>query len=135
MISGSCLCGDVRYEYSGAVGTITVCHCSDCRKAQGTSNVIAAPVAAAQLRWLSGVESIAEYESSPGKKRAFCRQCGAPLYSRRDDAPALLRLRMGTVDTLTDLMPAAHIFAANVPGWAQLDDALPRYDTLEPGRP
>ena len=78
MIHGSCLCGGVRYKYGGAFGTITVCHCSDCRKAQGSSTVIAAPVDVVSFRWLAGQELITEYESSPGKKRAFCRQCGTP---------------------------------------------------------
>ena len=134
MIRGSCLCGGVRYEYGGAFGTITVCHCSDCRKAQGSSTVIAAPVDVAAFRWLSGQDLIAEFESSPGKKRAFCRHCGAPLYSRKDDMPGVLRLRMGTIDTPTDAKPVAHIFATNLPAWAAMDDDLPRYEKLEPTR-
>lgn len=134
MINGSCLCGEVRYEYEGDFGTITVCHCSDCRKAQGSTTVVAAPVDAAGFRWTSGQQLITEYESSPGKKRAFCRQCGAPLYSRRDDLPGVLRLRMGSIDTPTGAKPEAHIFAANLPAWAAMDDALPRYEKLETAR-
>lgn len=134
MITGSCLCGAVRYEYGGEFGTITVCHCSDCRKAQGSASVVAAPVEADKFHWTQGRDMISEYESSPGKKRAFCRQCGAPLYSRKDDSPGVLRLRMGTIDTPTDARPAAHIFAANLPAWAAMDDALPRYERHEPGR-
>lgn len=134
MIEGSCLCGAVHYKYSGDFGTITVCHCSDCRKAQGSVSVVAAPADATQLRFTRGQELIHEYESSPGKKRAFCSRCGAPLYSRKDDLPGVLRLRMGTVDTPTDAKPVAHIFAANLPPWAAMDDALPRYERHEPGR-
>lgn len=134
MIEGSCQCRGVRYQYSGEFGTITVCHCSDCRKAQGTSNVTAAPVDVDAFRWLSGQELITEFESSPGKKRAFCRCCGSPLYSRKDDMPGILRLRMGTIDTPTDAAPVAHIFATNLPPWAAMDDNLPRYEKLEPQR-
>lgn len=134
MIRGSCLCRGVQYEYAGEFGTITVCHCSDCRKAQGSSTVIAAPVDTASFRWLSGRELIAEYESSPGKKRAFCRQCGAPLYSRKDAQPEILRLRMGAIDTPTEAKPVAHIFAMNLPPWAAMDDELPRYEEPEPSR-
>lgn len=133
MIQGTCICGGVHYEYTGGFGTITVCHCSDCRKAQGTSSVVAAPVNTAQFRWTRGQELIAEYESSPGKKRAFCSRCGAPLYSRRDEAPEVLRLRMGTIDTPTDAAPVAHIFAADLPAWAALEDDWPRYERHEPG--
>lgn len=133
-LEGSCLCGAVRYRYSGAFGTITVCHCIDCRKAQGGRGVIAAPADADAFAWLSGQDAIAEFESSLGKKRAFCRHCGTPLYSRRDDAPAVLRLRMGSLDTPTDARPAAHIFVHDLPGWAAPDDGLPRYPRHEPGR-
>jgi len=134
MIYGSCLCGGVQYEYTGGFGTITICHCTDCRKAQGSSNVVAAPVDANALRWTQGRDLIAEYESSLGKMRAFCRHCGAPLYSRKDSLPDVLRLRMGTIDTPTDARPVAHIFATNLPVWAAMDDDLPRYEKLEPDR-
>jgi hypothetical protein len=133
MIEGSCLCGGVHYEYAGGFGTITVCHCSDCRKAQGSISV-AAPVDAAQLRWTRGKELLREYESSPGKKRAFCSHCGSPMYSRRDGEPGVLRLRMGTIDTPVQATPVAHIFTAGLPPWAALDDDLPRYERLEPER-
>ncbi|HYD96594.1 MAG TPA: GFA family protein [Noviherbaspirillum sp.] len=134
MTRGSCLCGAVRYEYDGPFGTITVCRCSDCRKAQGSASVIAAPVDVAAFRWTGGQDLIAEYESSPGKKRAFCRNCGTPLYSRRDEQPQVLRLRMGTIDSETAARPSAHIFVANLPPWAQMDDDLPGYERLEPER-
>jgi hypothetical protein len=134
MMQGSCMCGGVRYEYEGAFGTITVCHCSDCRKAQGGGGVIAAPVEKEKFRWTQGEDLIQEYESSPGKKRAFCRSCGTPLYSRRDAEPAVLRLRMGSLDSEVDATPAAHIFTLDVPEWAAINDNLPHYDTHEPGR-
>lgn len=134
MIQGSCMCGAVKYEYTGDFGTITICHCSDCRKAQGSSAVVAAPVDASKFRWTQGEELITEYESSPGKKRAFCKRCGSPLYSRRDREPRLLRLRMGSIDTPVEATPVAHIYVSDLPPWAELDDDLPRYDTLEPGR-
>lgn len=133
-IAGSCKCGAVQFTYDGAVGTVTVCHCADCRKLQGGAGVVAAPLASSALTWRSGRELITEYESSPGKKRAFCSRCGTPLYSRRDDAPQVLRLRMGSIDTATDVVPVAHIFCTDLPAWASLDDDLPRYPRHEPGR-
>jgi hypothetical protein len=134
MIKGSCLCGAVKYEYAGDFGTITICHCSDCRKAQGGGGVVAAPVDVSAFRWTQGGELITEYASSPGKKRAFCSRCGSPLYSRKEGLPHVLRLRMGSIDTPVEATPAAHIYAADLPPWAELDDELPRYDTVEPGR-
>lgn len=133
-IHGSCKCQAVCFEYDGEFGVITVCHCADCRKLQGSTAVVAAPANGNQLRWLAGQDRITEYESSPGKKRAFCSCCGTPLYSRRDDLPGVVRLRMGCLDTPTDAVPQAHIFCQQLPAWAALDDALPRYVRHEPGR-
>lgn len=137
MINGSCHCRTITFTCSALdhdTGTITVCHCTDCRKLQGGAGVIAAPVPSASLTWTSGREAITEFESSPGKKRAFCRCCGTPLYSRRDAAPHTIRLRMGTIDSLTVARPAAHIFCAALPGWDPLGLDLPCHDRYEPGR-
>lgn len=134
MISGSCKCRAVQYEYDGDFGVITICHCADCRKLQGGGGVLAAPAQSQLFRWISGRESITEYESSPGKMRAFCRQCGTPLYSRRVSAPQVLRLRMGSIDSPITDMPVAHIFCTDLPPWATLDDDWPRYARHEPGR-
>ena len=35
--TGSCLCGQVRYQVSGDFGSRTICHCKNCRKASGSS--------------------------------------------------------------------------------------------------
>ncbi|KND04402.1 glutathione-dependent formaldehyde-activating GFA [Spizellomyces punctatus DAOM BR117] len=112
---------------------MTVCHCGSCRKAQGHS-CVAVVVDATLFKWTHGQKCIREFESTIGKKRAFCERCGTPLYSRRDDLPTVLRLRMGTVDTPTDATPVAHIYATDVPAWAALDDDIPRYSELEPSR-
>jgi hypothetical protein len=37
MLRGSCLCGGVRYEISGALSKALNCHCSMCRKAHGAA--------------------------------------------------------------------------------------------------
>lgn len=132
---GSCLCGGVRYEVAGAIGPATLCHCAACRKAQGSAYVAAAPVAAADFRLLAGEDLLTAYASSPGKHRVFCRRCGSPLYSRKDDRPETLRLRLGTLDTPLGARPAAHIWVSDMADWDRIDDDLPRYPRYEPTRP
>jgi len=39
MINGRCLCGKVSYQYQGEIEEIALCHCSQCRKAQGSASV------------------------------------------------------------------------------------------------
>ncbi len=33
MVSGSCLCGGVRFRIEGGLAPTQVCHCGQCRKA------------------------------------------------------------------------------------------------------
>jgi hypothetical protein len=70
---------------------------------------------------------LTEYESSPGKVRAFCRRCGSPVYSRRDALPETLRLRIGLLDEPVASRPAAHFCVASKAGWWPIDDGLPQF--------
>jgi hypothetical protein len=134
MLTGRCLCGEVRYEIQGDIGPIVLCHCSQCRRAQGSAFGANAEVGARDFAVVAGATNIKEFESSPGKRRAFCGVCGSPLYSRRDDRRDVIRLRVGTLETETASRPSAHIYATSKADWFEIHDALPRYERLEPGR-
>lgn len=136
-LTGGCLCGGVRYRYEGelggALGAITRCHCIKCRKAQGGAASVA-PASAEALMFTEGRSLVREYESSPGKFRAFCERCGSPLYSRRAELPEVVRLRLGALDDApADLRIEAHIFFDDRATWEDDEDA-PRYPAHEPSR-
>ena len=131
---GSCLCGGVRFEVVGEIGTLTLCHCSQCRKAQGSAFAAAAPVRSADFHLLSGEDLLQAYESSPGKQRVFCRRCGSPVLSRRAADPQWLRIHAGLLDTPLGRRADAHIFCADRADWDDRIDDLPRHDGIEPTR-
>lgn len=136
-LTGGCLCGAVRYRYAGPVGgdlgQVTVCHCEQCRKAHGYAAAVA-PILAEGFTLVAGEAEIRRFESSPGKNRVFCGTCGGPLFSERP-GDGRLRLRMGSLDAAPDqLKVQAHIFTADLPAWADLDDEPPRYPRFEPSR-
>ena len=87
MLTGGCLCGAVRFEIDGALGPITCCHCSLCRRASGSAFVAAASVDAGYFRVVKGQDALGEYESSPQNRRAFCTRCGSQLFGRHDAYP------------------------------------------------
>lgn len=135
VLQGGCLCGAVRYEIAaGGLGAIVLCHCSQCRKAQGSAFAANAPVRTADFRLLAGTDALRAYASSPSKWRSFCGRCGSPIHSRRDGAPEWVRLRIGTLDTPITARPAAHIHVASKAAWWPIQDALPQHPGLEPGR-
>jgi hypothetical protein len=128
MLSGSCLCGGIRYEIDAALGPVTNCHCSRCRKASGAAFASNASVPAASFRFVAGAELLKEWESSPGVRRCFCGRCGSPILKRHDARPETLRLRLGTLDTDPGVKPSRHIFVGSKAPWVEITDGLP---TLE----
>ncbi len=132
MHSGSCLCGGVRYEVRGELGSIVLCHCRKCRKATGSAFNAVAPVARKDLHLLAGQDALAEFESSPGVHRVFCGRCGSPLYSRRDAMPDMLRLRLGTLDTPVEGKPSRHIFTAHKAEWFDILDGAQQFPEQAP---
>jgi hypothetical protein len=135
MITGSCLCGTIRYEIRGELGPIVLCHCTQCRKAQGSAFASNTAVKATDFVIVAGAEALAAYESSPGKKRHFCRRCGSPIISTRDAVPGVVRVRIGTLDSPVETPPSAHIFVEFKAAWDEIRDGRPQYAGLEPSRP
>lgn len=129
--TGHCLCGEVRFRYAGPIGPLALCHCSQCRRAQGSAFSASAPVQVVHFQWTGGQSLIREFESRPGKFRAFCSQCGSALYSRVDAIPGLLRLRVGLINEALGKAPAAHVFVGSKADWFEITDAIPRYPKLE----
>jgi hypothetical protein len=128
MSTGRCLCGGVTFSLNAALAPIQICHCTQCRKAQGGPFATNAPVATADFQLHSGADLLAEYESSLGKRRFFCRQCGSPIYSKLDSLPNVVRIRAGLLDEPLKAELAFHIFAASKCSWMTINDELPKYE-------
>lgn len=134
MYQGGCLCGAVRFELHGGIENIVCCHCSRCRKAQGSAFATNGVVKAAEFRFVTGEALLRGYESSPGQTKYFCGQCGSPIFSRNINRPAELRIRLGVIDSDIEERPAAHIFVGSKASWEQICGDLPQFDEYEPSR-
>ena len=130
MLKGSCLCNAIQYEIDGELGPIVMCHCSKCRKANGTAYATNAAFNKADFRFVTGADMTAEFESTPGVFRVFCRNCGSPLYSRRPAIPDMLRLRIGTLDTPLEAKPSVHVYVGSKAEWDDICDSLPQFEAL-----
>lgn len=131
--AGGCLCGGVRYDVTGPLAPVQLCHCGQCRKAQGSAFGANMPVASAAFRLVQGEDLLREFRASPGKRRVFCGTCGSPIFSQRDDAQETLRLRAGTLDDGADMALGFHIQTASKAAWWTIDDGRPAYDGAAPG--
>ncbi len=132
MFEGSCLCGGIRYRLTAEPGAFGYCHCASCRKAGGSGHSANAPVAREHFHLVQGEDLIREYESSPGKFRAFCSHCGSPMYAYLSAAPDMLRLRLGSLDTPFLRQPLAHTWVSDKAPWEPIVDDIPQFDTFAP---
>ncbi len=134
MYKGSCLCGKVTFEIDGKIDSIVYCHCSLCRKAQGSAFATNGVVKRKDFHFLQGEEKLSVYESSPGHHKHFCKHCGSPIMSSSDQTPAQIRIRLGTIESSIRERPEAHIFASSKANWDTIEDDLPQYPGYEPKR-
>lgn len=128
MISGQCLCGGVRYSISGPPIRMVYCHCSLCRRSSGSSFGTSAVCRASDFSVVCGPELLTSFESSPGYRRWFCSRCGSGLYGTMEEAPELVSVRCGTLDSDPLIRPTVHIHVADRAPWVEISDALERFD-------
>jgi len=126
MIRGSCLCGGIKYRITGRLFRALNCHCSMCRKAQGSAFRSRATVRAADLTLVQGEDLITFYESSPGTRRGFCRVCGSPILSKFEAYPDYYGLPLGALDDDPGVRPGLHVHVASKAPWFTITDDLPQ---------
>jgi hypothetical protein len=125
MIHGSCLCRRVKFQITGELSHARNCHCSMCRKAQGSAFRSRASVNAADFAWVEGKSLVAFYESSPGTHRGFCRICGSPVMTKFDHA-SYFGIPLGTLDDDPGVRPAIHVYVSSKAPWFTITDDLPQ---------
>lgn len=135
MHTGQCLCGAIRFTLGGDLAPVQVCHCVDCRRAQGTPFATNVPVRREDLAFTSDTGTLTAFESSPGKHRWFCSRCGSPLYSERTGLPGVVRLRAGLLDEPVALAIEGHAYWGSRCRWWQDGEHVPRHDGLIPAPP
>ena len=131
MLAGSCLCGSVAYEVDGAPGPIVHCHCRTCRKAHGSVFSTVTNVPRDRFRWTRGENLLKGFESSPGKIRYFCSQCGSQIVAERAGTGTIL-LRMGCLDTEITERPKLHIWRSDGALWFDPKNQLPEWQEGAP---
>jgi hypothetical protein len=124
--TGGCLCGQVRYEVSGSLRGVLICHCGQCRKHHGhAAAYTSAPEERVRLLERSG---LAWYRSSEKAERGFCRNCGSSLFWR-PLGKHTLSITAGSLDDGAGISCSAHVFTASKGDYYDIpEDGLRRYE-------
>jgi hypothetical protein len=119
---GSCFCGAVEIEVTGAPEAMGYCHCASCRSWSG------GPVNAFSL-WkpeavvvTKGRPMVATYQKTELSERQYCVQCGGHLMTNHPPL-GLVDVFAATIPTL-DFQPGVHVnYAETV---LPIRDGLPK---------
>ena len=128
-LTGSCLCGALRYSLTGEPDRFYHCHCLRCRKSSGTGHATNLFVKGDTLAWTGDTGLIKSYKLPEAKRftRTFCAICGGPL-PRALPEMNLVFIPAGTLDVEPNILPQARIFMGSKAAWSCTGDEMPRFD-------
>ena len=126
--TGSCLCGNIRYEIDGEPSITGICHCKNCQRQAGSAFSTLAAVPREAFRFIQGEPKLyadADTKSGNTVERWFCNNCGSPIYSGVDSSPDNWFLKTGTLDDTSTWEPRFQTWCDSKQNWVTLEDGVP----------
>ena len=132
-VSGSCLCGAIRYTITAPVSELRACHCTHCQKTSGAGGSVNLPLSSDAFKITQGTPKRYAVKADSGRTlyRFFCADCGSPIYSQRETNPGMVTVRAGTLDNAGDMKISTHIWTRSARPWSYIDPASQQI----PGQP
>lgn len=121
--TGSCLCGAVKYQVTGALRPVVACHCGQCQKTSG--HHVAATSAKRENFKLLEERGLKWFSSTVGIRRGFCQQCGGNLFWDKAELPSI-SIFAGTLDQPSGLQLVEHIYVKDKADYYEITDGLPQ---------
>ena len=130
-LTGSCLCGALKYRVTGEPARFYHCHCSRCRKSSGTGHASNLFVSNGTLDWEGDTDLIRSFKVPEAERftRTFCDTCGGPL-PREVPQFNMVFIPAGTLNEEPNIAPQARIFLDSKTLWscgAQEIPGFPEY--------
>jgi hypothetical protein len=135
-LTGGCACGAIRFKITAPLMGVGVCHCADCQKASGgpPNYVALAPKEGFEVTKGEAKVYVSKGDSGADARRAFCPECGSPLWSEPDQAP-FNPVKLGALDDNSALAPMMHIYTSSAKPWHLMHDGLPTFPKMPPSPP
>jgi hypothetical protein len=128
ILTGKCLCEQVKYEVEDEFRYSLICHCSQCRRATGAANKPFAGIEADKLAVIQGADLILRYGDGANHD-VRCGKCGSFLYSVVRDGK-YVHVTLGSMTEAPTLLPNAHIFVGSKASWEVIADGLPQHEEM-----
>jgi hypothetical protein len=136
VVSGSCSCGDVRFEMNGRPFRMHHCHCKRCQHARGGAHATNVIYDIEALEFTNGEELVVGFKLPEAQffGTAFCRNCGGALPRRSPERGAAV-VPFGALDSDPEIHPLAHQFVASKASWYDIHDGVPQFAGAPPPPP
>lgn len=114
MLTGSCQCGDVRYQSAGEPGLLYACHCRECQKLSVSAFSLSLLVPRAGFSLTQGMPKAWTRPTDSGQILTcyFCPTCGSRLWHDAPHEPLTITIKAGSLDQPVDLSNAIHIWTS-----------------------
>lgn len=131
VVTGSCHCGAVGFEYTGEPRMVMNCHCSRCRKVKGAAHATNVFVSGEQLTWTQGEDQVVNYAHEGAKVfgNAFCKTCGSSVPRARADGSAY-NIPAGCLNQAPGADAKGHIFTGSRAPWFEITEDKPQWDEM-----
>ncbi len=127
------MCEQVRFQVNEPLLGAAYCHCKRCQRRTGTAFSYSALTVPGSFEITEGEALVGVHRPADGWHKSFCSACGSQLFTRSNENPALISVRMGALDEDPGVAPGLHQFVAYKAPWYEIpDDGLPRFDERMP---
>ena len=128
VVAGGCLCGEVRFEVTGADIGSSYCHCRMCQRFAGAPASVGTGFLSDGFRVTRGEPTISQ--SSDIAERAFCPTCGSSLWMKHFSWKWIF-IKTANLDNPLDFAPTTHFGVESQLPWHDVHDELPRIRSEE----
>jgi hypothetical protein len=125
-VTGSCLCGRLRFSATLPTLWVAHCHCTLCQKNAGAAFVTWAGFMEADVAIEDRAETLTWFSATENAYRGFCRQCGSTVFFRSARWPGELHIPVVNFEQALDREPQMHVYWDSHQPWLAQADQLPR---------
>lgn len=132
VVEGSCLCGEVAYEFHRPLRMYN-CHCRRCRRARSAAHTTNVFASLDDFEFTRGRDLVVDFKLPEARyfSVSFCGRCGSKV-PRVSVERGFVVVPAGSLDTDPGMGPQAHIFVGSKAPWVDIADDLPRFHEAPP---
>lgn len=132
--TGECLCGQIKVviknEALNATDRTYVCRCRNCRQTSGStaSTGVIAPDALVEITGEPKIYQDTKTDSGTSIKRAFCGNCGSPIYTSSPTMVGVRIFKLGLFEQIP--RPSMELYCKERPSWDKPIEGTIQFDAM-----